>query len=87
MKEEGPAPKLTEAREEAAMMAAEQMVPAEETVELAAPERFESLGEVASNAVLGEAGTSGHIAVGSMGDLGAGPSGPPDGGASWAVVQ
>ena len=72
MEERGPTLKLKEARgEEAAMMAAEQMVPVEETPEMAALERFEGSGEVASNTALGEAGTSGRIAAASEGDLGA----------------
>jgi hypothetical protein len=52
-----------------------------------APERPEGSGMVASSTALGEDGTSGRTAAVSEGNLRAGSSGPPVGGASWAVVQ
>ena len=81
VEEKTPVPNLTEVGgEEAATTAAEQMVPAEETLEMAALEQFESPGEVASNAVLGEASTSIRIAAASEGGLGANcPSSPARG--------
>ena len=47
----------------------------------------EGSGVVASSTALGEGGASGQLAVASGGGLGAGPSRPPGGGVSWAVVQ
>jgi hypothetical protein len=88
VEKEGPGPKLTETGgKEAATTAAEQMLPTEETPEMVAPERFESPGEVASNAALGKVGTSGRITAASEGGLGAGPSEQPSEGISWAIVQ
>ena len=54
---------------------------------VAVPPRLEGSCVVASSTALGEAGASGQIAVGSGGDLGVCLSGPPGGGASWAVMQ
>ena len=50
------------------------------------PERPEGSGVVTPGTTLGEAGASGEVAVGSMGGLGAGPSGPSNEGVSQAVV-
>ena len=61
--------------------------PVPEVPETAAPERPESSAVVASSAALGEAGGSGKVADASSAGLGASSSGPPTGGASWAVVQ
>ena len=61
-------------------------MPAVEPVVIA-PERPKGSGVVASSTALGEAGPSGHFATTSGGSLGAGPSGPPSEGASWAVIQ
>jgi hypothetical protein len=86
--EEGSASKSTEARgEEATTVVVEQMVPAEEMPEMAAPERLEVSGVVASNAALDESGTSGRIAAASEGDLRARSSEQPDEGMNWAIVQ
>jgi len=50
-------------------------------------DRLEGSYVIASNTVLGEADASGYTAAVSEGGLGAGPSGPPSEGASWAVIQ
>ena len=63
------------------------MVLAEGMPERAAPEQFESSGEVASNATLGEVSSSGRITAASKGGLGARPFEQPSEGISWAIVQ
>jgi hypothetical protein len=88
VEEKAPAPKPTEVgSEEAITTVVEKMVRAEGTPERAAPERFESSGEVALNATLGEVSSSGRITAASEGGLEAGLSEQLSEGISWAIVQ
>jgi len=86
--EEASAPEPTEAKDGgASTVAVGPVVPSVVAPEMVVPEWAEGSGMIAPNTALGEASTSGPVAAAPVGDLGAGPSGPPSEGVSWAVVQ